>query len=100
MLAPKLQKILVAACKSASPLTSNPWPSAPPHTHAHRRPLQLPAGPAWLRNAPLEPVLKVLLPLVGVLGELWLGHPSWRTLYASDGKFVVDNINDWQHSLM
>jgi hypothetical protein len=29
-----------------------------------------------------------------------LGHPSWRTLIAPDGKFVVDNINDWQHSAM
>lgn len=60
----------------------------------------LPLGPAWLQQAPLEPALKVLLPSIGALGELWLGHESWRSLYASDGKFFVDNLNDWQHSLM
>ena len=41
-----------------------------------------------------------MLPFCGILGELWLGHESWRTLHAPDGKFVVDNINDWQHSTM
>ena len=57
-------------------------------------------GPVWLRRIPLEPLIKVILPTFGILGELWLGHPSWRTLIAPDGKFVVDNINDWQHSTM
>lgn len=57
-------------------------------------------GPLWLRRMPLEPLLKVFLPGMGILGELWLGHESWRTLIAPDGKFVVENINDWQHSAM
>ena len=57
-------------------------------------------GPVWLRRMPLEPLIKIVLPFFGILGELWLGHPSWRTLIAPDGKFVVDNINDWQHSTM
>lgn len=48
----------------------------------------------------MEPLIKIVLPAIGVLGELWLGHESWRTLIAQDGKFVVDNINDWQHSTM
>ena len=26
--------------------------------------------------------------------------PLRRTLYGADGKFVVDNINEWQHSAM
>jgi hypothetical protein len=57
-------------------------------------------GPARLRAFPLEPALLLALPLVGIAAELWLGHESWRTLVAPDGKFVVDNINDWQHSTM
>lgn len=57
-------------------------------------------GPVWLRRIPLEPILKMVLPFFGALGELWLGHESWRRLIAEDGKFVVDNINDWQHSTM
>eukprot|EP00887_Chlorella_sp_A99_P002855 scaffold6.g2855.t1 len=75
-------------------------------SRAHRQPFRsrtwyaLPLGPSWLRRFPLEPLLKVVLPLIGVLGELWLGHDSYRNLYAVDGKFYVDNINDWQHSLM
>lgn len=44
--------------------------------------------------------MKIVLPFFGALGELWLGHESWRTLIAPDGKFVVENINDWQHSTM
>ena len=59
-----------------------------------------PWGTAWLRAFPLEPVIKIVLPSIGILGEVWLGHPSWRTLIGPDGKFVVDNINDWQHSAM
>ena len=51
----------------------------------------IPGGPSWLRSAPIEPLMKVALPLVGILGELWLGHESYRRLYADDGKFYVDN---------
>jgi hypothetical protein len=57
-------------------------------------------GPAWLRRFPLEPAVKVALPFCGILGELWLGHESWRTLVGPDGKYVMDNLNDWQHSAM
>lgn len=57
-------------------------------------------GPGWLRRVPLEPLIKIILPFIGINGELWLGHESWRTLNAPDGRFVVDNINDWQHSAM
>jgi hypothetical protein len=57
-------------------------------------------GPAWLRQVPLEPLIKVILPFFGALGELWLGHESYRALKTADGKFLVDNINDWQHSCM
>ncbi|KAL4445297.1 hypothetical protein ABPG77_011122 [Micractinium sp. CCAP 211/92] len=60
----------------------------------------LPWGPPRLRSLPLEPVIKILLPACGILGEIWLGHESWRNLYASDGKFYTDNLNDWQHSTM
>ncbi|PRW44434.1 Transmembrane 45B [Chlorella sorokiniana] len=61
---------------------------------------RLPVGPPRLRAAPLEPLVKVVLPLLGVLGELWLGHESYRTLYQPNGQFVTDNLNDWQHSAM
>jgi hypothetical protein len=61
---------------------------------------KVPFGPPKLRDLPLEPILMVVLPLFGILGELWLGHPSFRHLYKDDGKFYVDNINDWQHSAM
>lgn len=59
----------------------------------------LPWGSPRLRSLPLEPLVKIVLPAFGILGELWLGHESWRNLYAADGKFT-DNINDWQHSTM
>lgn len=59
-----------------------------------------PWGTSWMRQLPLEPIIKIVLPCIGILGELWLGHPSWRTLIGPDKKFVVDNINDWQHSTM
>ena len=34
---------------------------------------------------------------------MWLRIPTpflCRTLYGSDGRFIVDNINEWQHSAM
>jgi hypothetical protein len=52
---------------------------------AARRPFRtrgwqpLPFGPAGLRRAPLEPLVKLTLPFVGILGELWLGHESYRS---------------------
>ena len=29
-------------------------------------------------KVPLEPLLKVLLTFIGINGELWFGHESWR----------------------
>ncbi|CAK0738288.1 hypothetical protein CVIRNUC_001021 [Coccomyxa viridis] len=52
------------------------------------------------RGLPVEPILMVLLTSVGINAELWAGHVSWRWLYAEDGRFEVDNIQDWQHSAM
>ncbi|KAI3428720.1 hypothetical protein D9Q98_007544 [Chlorella vulgaris] len=60
----------------------------------------LPFGPRRLRQMPLEPFVKLVLPLAGILAELWLGHESYRQLYHSDGKFETENLNDWQHSTM
>ncbi|KFM23782.1 Transmembrane protein 45B [Auxenochlorella protothecoides] len=37
--------------------------------------------------------------LVGVSGGSNAEAPGWN-LYASDGKFVMDHVNDWQHSAM
>jgi hypothetical protein len=77
----------VRCAAARRPFVSRPW-------------YRLWFGPAALRRFPLEPLVKVVLPLCGALGELWLGHESWRTLVGPDSKFVVDNINDWQHSAM
>ena len=107
------------------------------------------------RRVPLEPLFKVLLTFIGINGELWFGHESWRwacawlqflllfslahirimrfavssctatlwmlsavaalllcfqqtpaagrvrrSLYGEDGRFIVGNINEWQHSAM
>lgn len=54
-----------------------------------------PCGPARLRALPLEPCVKLLLPAAGILGELWLGHESYRRLFADDGTFYMNNLNDW-----
>lgn len=54
-----------------------------------------PFGPAAVRALPLEPLVKLTLPFVGILGELWLGHESWRTLYQANGHFFTDHLNDW-----
>jgi hypothetical protein len=32
----------------------------------------------FLRELPLEPILKVFCTFIGINGELWAGHPSWR----------------------
>lgn len=49
----------------------------------------------------LEPAMKILLPFVGILGELWFSHHwQWRTLYMPDGKLWVDHLNNWQHTVM
>lgn len=51
---------------------------------AARRPFRstgwnlLPWGSSRLRALPFEPLVKVALPLAGILGELWLGHESYR----------------------
>ncbi|PSC75597.1 Transmembrane 45B [Micractinium conductrix] len=72
---------------------------------AARRPFRtagwqrLPWGARALRNAPMEPFVKLILPVAGILGELWLGHEAFRGLYDSAGHFTT-HINDWQHSTM
>lgn len=43
----------------------------------------LPWGPPRLRRLPLEPIVKIVLPAFGILGELWLGHESWRRDWGS-----------------
>ena len=32
----------------------------------------------WAKRIPLEPMLKVALTFIGINGELWFGHESWR----------------------
>lgn len=59
-----------------------------------------PCAPQWMARLPLEPFVKIAMPFVGINGELWAGHESWRNLYKGDGTFEVDNLNDWQHSCM
>ena len=34
----------------------------------------------WGKRAPLEPILKVVLTFIGINGELWFGHESWRSV--------------------
>eukprot|EP00879_Flechtneria_rotunda_P030408 GHRR01033037.1.p1 GENE.GHRR01033037.1~~GHRR01033037.1.p1 ORF type:complete len:330 (+),score=109.70 GHRR01033037.1:93-1082(+) len=48
----------------------------------------------------LEPIIKVLLSLVGVLIELYIGWGGWRPLYKPDGHFAEFHANNWQHALM
>ncbi|GAB4813862.1 hypothetical protein N2152v2_000908 [Parachlorella kessleri] len=59
-----------------------------------------PWAPRVIQQLPLEPIVKVVLPSLGILGELWAGHESYRQLLADNGTFQVDNLNDWQHSTM
>ena len=37
-----------------------------------------PWAPRLIHQLPLEPIVKVLLPSLGILGELWAGHESYR----------------------
>ncbi|KAK9807527.1 hypothetical protein WJX72_001620 [[Myrmecia] bisecta] len=56
--------------------------------------------PTWVPgNLPLEPIAKVVMPFIGILGELWLGHDAYQPLYL-DGKFNEHQLQDWQHSAM
>lgn len=32
----------------------------------------------YLSKLPLEPLAKLVLPFIGILGELWLSHGKWR----------------------
>ncbi|KAK9857593.1 hypothetical protein WJX84_006077, partial [Apatococcus fuscideae] len=56
--------------------------------------------PWWPHGVPLEPFAKVLLPFIGINGELWAGHDHYRHLYEPDGKFTEHHLQDWQHSAM
>lgn len=46
----------------------------------------LPWGSPRLRSLPLEPLVKIVLPAFGILGELWLGHESWRRVWTLPGR--------------
>ena len=37
-----------------------------------------PWAPRVIQQLPLEPIVKVVLPSLGILGELWAGHESYR----------------------
>lgn len=56
-------------------------------------------GTPFLRG-PIEPWIKIVLPLFGIAGELRLGHSRYQALHTSDGKFDLETIRDWQHSTM
>lgn len=32
----------------------------------------------YISKLPLEPLAKLILPFIGILGELWLSHGKWR----------------------
>lgn len=34
-------------------------------------------GSAKFQRLPLEPIIKIALPFMGILGELWLGHDQY-----------------------
>ena len=65
-------------------------------------PLSVPgAGPgSWLRL--FEPVLKVVLPGVGMFVELYFHppRPVFNALHNPDGTFSARNLSFWQHSSM
>lgn len=48
----------------------------------------------------LESICKAILPLLGVLIELYIGWGGWRPLYQDDGHFAMFHIGNWQHALM
>ncbi len=60
-------------------------------------PLSVPRNPSWA--APLEPRLKLLLPLAGVVVELWFhpGNVYYRRATDGEGRFVEDNLNNCAH---
>ena len=83
---------------------------APPRTwHAPpvARCLRLPGGPSaavtpWAHYllSRAEPLLKVLLPLVGIAGELYINTGSWHSMMLPDGRIDGEHLNNWQHSVM
>jgi hypothetical protein len=44
----------------------------------------------------MEPILIVVLCLLGVLIELFIGNRAWRPLYKADGHFAEFHANNWQ----
>lgn len=61
-------------------------------------PVWYPCPGKTLSKIPLEPIVKVLLGVLGVLGEIVLSK-AW-TLIDKDGKFVADNLNNHSHTAM
>ena len=53
-----------AASSSRAPYRARAWHAVP--------------GAGRLRAFPLEPVLKLVACFIGINGELWFGHESWR----------------------
>lgn len=49
------------------------------------------------RRLPMEPCLILILCTMGINGELWLGHDSFRTLHREDGYLFVTHLAEWQH---
>lgn len=67
-------------------------------TPGARTPQQPAQGAAWL-----EPALKVLLPPLAILMELWLGHEAYHELICPPGTeraghLNLDHINNWSHA--
>lgn len=61
-------------------------------------PVWFPCPGKTLSKIPVEPIAKVLLAILGVLGELGLSK-AW-TLIDKDGEFVAENLNNHSHTAM
>lgn len=48
----------------------------------------------------IEPILKVVLPTVGILGELYINTGHWHSMLDSESNINSENLNNWQHALM
>ena len=61
-------------------------------------PVWFPCPGKTLSKFPVEPIVKLLLAILGVLGELVLSK-AW-TLTDKDGEFVTENLNNHSHTAM
>ena len=53
----------------------------------------------WGKRLPLEPILKVVLTFIGINGELWFGHESWRSVLLRIPRWLVRG-RVWGHAFM